>query len=321
MGLALGGGGARGLSHIGVLTSLEKSHIPIDLIVGTSMGALVGGAYACGMTAGELERKVVEYLRSKEFKSSAIKSIEVTHREHASFPRKIQRFFKNRYYLVHALFRPGLLSKEEFQPTIDHFIPDILIEETPIPFRAVATDLISGEPIVFSEGSLREAVTASCAVPGAVVPLKEGQWLLSDGGIINNVPTSVARKEGAGVVLAVAVTRNAAPEKEFETVLEIYYRASEIMSSKLQEYQLMQADIVISPDVGDLHWSSFSQARDLIDEGERATDERLNEIRDAVFGGRAKRWVWGLPGKIVSAIGMGERKTQMAKKSSGLRAP
>ena len=231
LGLALGGGGARGLSHIGVLQSLERKGIPVDLLVGTSIGALVGGAFCCGMGAVELEQRVAEYLESKEFESSAIKAFEAARgKQDLAFHQKIQRFLKNRYYMVQALFRPGLLSQEDFQVTINHFIPDISIEETQIPFRAVATDLISGKRIVFSNGSIRQAIAASCAVPGAVAPLKEGDRLLSDGGIICNIPVSVARNEGADVVIAVSVDRDAGAESECDTVLGVYFRASEIMA-------------------------------------------------------------------------------------------
>jgi NTE family protein len=304
LGLALGGGGARGLSHIGVLRSLERNDIPIDLLVGTSIGALVGGAFCCGISAIELERRVADYLESKEFESSAIKAFEAAYgKRDTAFHHKVQRFFKNRYYMVQALFRPGLLSQEDFQVTINRFIPDISIEETPVPFRSVATDLISGECIVFSKGSLREAVAASCAVPGAVAPLREGERLLSDGGIICNVPVSVARQEGAEVVLAVTVDRNACSEGECDTVLGIYYRASEIMAHKLQAMELLEADIVIRPDVGDLHWSDFSQARDLIREGERAADEKRDEIRDAVSGLRGLTKFLGR--RLAKALGKG----------------
>jgi NTE family protein len=290
MGLALGGGGARGLAHIGVLKVLGREEIPIDLIVGTSIGALVGGAFASGMSPEEIESRVDEYLQSPEFESSAIKAFEAAQAaEGIALPQRIQRFFKNRFYMIQALFRPGLLSKEDFQATINYFIPDILIEETRTPYHAVATDLIRGEPIIFSSGSLRQAVAASCAVPGAVEPLKKGARLLSDGGIMCLVPCSVAREEGADIVLAVSVERHSCSGNECRTVLGIYYRASEIMADRLQRYELMDADVVVAPAVGDLHWSSFSRARDLIEEGEKATNDKLEEIRNAAY--ENKKWI------------------------------
>ena len=289
IGLALGGGGARGLAHIGVLRVLEQKKIHIDLLVGTSIGALVGGAYASGMGPNEMQERIDEFLNSEEFQSSAIKAFETVNAPgDAGLTEKIQSYFKNRYFMVQAMFKPGILSREDFQHTIDFFIPDIQIEETQLLFRAIATDLVSGEQIIFSKGSLRQAVMASCAVPGAVEPIKEGQRILSDGGIICLIPSSVARKEGADIVIAVTVDRDLYSEEEFQTVAGVYHRVSEIMANKLKDIELMDADIVISPKVGNLHWASFSQARNLIQEGEKATRERLSDIRNAIPG--IKKW-------------------------------
>ena len=279
IGLALGGGGARGLAHIGVLRVIEKEEIPIDLIAGTSIGALVGGAYASGSSSEELQKKAEGYLNSNEFRSSAIRAFEAAHAKgEIGLAQKIETYLRNHFYLIQAMFKPGILSNEDFQVTIDYFIPDIQIEETRIPFRAVATDLVSGEEITFSKGSLRQAVMASCAVPGAVAPLKEGERLLSDGGIICRVPSSVARREGADIVIAVVVDRGIGSE-EIRNVVNVYLRISEIMGERLKQYALADADVVILPEVGESHWSSFSQAMNLLDEGERAAREKLDEIR------------------------------------------
>jgi NTE family protein len=290
IGLALGGGGARGLAHIGVLRVLEKESIPIDLVVGTSAGALVGGAYASGLSPDELEKKADEYLNSPEFQSSAMRSFEASHAlEALGLTQRIQSFLKNRYYVVQAMFKPGILSNEKFQETLNYFLPDIQIEEMPIPFRAVATDLVTGEQIIFSKGSLRQAVGASCAVPGAIEPLEEGERLLSDGGIISLVPSSVARDEGADVVIAVAVDRGLSPRADLRTVVDIFQRASEIMGEKLKAYELAAANVVILPEVGELHWSNFSQAMSLIEEGEKAAQKKTSDIRKLMPG--VKKWL------------------------------
>lgn len=288
VGLALGGGGARGLAHIGVLRVLDSEKIPIDLIVGTSIGALVGGAYAGGISPDELQKRAEAYLCSTEFQSSAMKAFETAHAKgELGLTEKIQSYFRNTFYLIQAMFKPGILANEDFQTTIHYFIPDIQIEETRIPFRAVATDLVSGEQIIFSHGPLRQAVMASCAVPGAIAPLKEGERLLSDGGIICLVPSSVARQEGADIVISVAVDRCIGSE-ELRNVVDVYYRVSEIMGERLKNYELAEADVVILPEVGNLHWSHFSQAMDLIEEGEKAARERLDDIRNVMPG--VKKW-------------------------------
>lgn len=288
IGLALGGGGARGLAHIGVLRALEKEGIPIDLIVGTSIGALVGGAYASGISPDKLKKRIKRFLNSPEFQSSAMKALEASfEKEPAGLAQKIQTTLRNYFYMIQSLFKPGIVPYEDFQTTINYFIPDIQIEETRIPFRAVATDLMNGEVITFSKGSLRQAILASCAVPGAVAPVKEGQRLLADGGIICLVPCSVARQEGADAVIAVVADRCSAPE-ELHNVVDVQLRVNEIMCEKIKGIELADADVVIAPEVGDLHWSSFSQAVNLIDEGERATQEKMEDIRRTVFGIRER---------------------------------
>lgn len=292
VGLALGGGGVRGFSHIGVLNVLEQESIGIDLIAGTSAGALIGGAYASGQSPREIRAKVDAYLRSPEFDASAMKSIGLSVApERQSRLGKMKTFFANRYYMLRAILRPSLLPIEDFQSLIHYFIPDIDIRDTRIPFLAVTTDLVSGEPIVFSEGSLRQAVLASCAVPGAVEPVRQGQWLLADGGITSLVPVLAARKAGADVVIAVVVARVLPSLAGEETAQEIFYRAGEITANKLEAAELDGADVVIRPDVGDLHWMDFSRSGDLIRKGEEAAREALDRIQASLpLYRRISRW-------------------------------
>ncbi|MCD6487274.1 MAG: patatin-like phospholipase family protein [Syntrophobacterales bacterium] len=283
IGLALGGGGARGFAHIGVIRVLKQEKIPIDIIVGTSSGALIGGAYASGTTPEKMERKIEEYLNSEVYQSSAIKTIEKAHDgEHGSLTQKIQGFLQNKFLLLQVMFKPGILSAEEFQSMIDFFIPDMLIQDTLIPFRTVTTDLISGDQIIFSEGPLREAVMASSAVPGAIEPRKKGEMLLSDGGIISLVPVNATRREGADIVIAVNITRGIFSDEKLETAQEICDRAADITSYYLTDYELTEADVIIRPEVGNLHWSDFSHAGNLIAEGEKAARKSVPAIRMAI---------------------------------------
>ena len=289
IGLALGGGGARGLAHIGVLKVLEEEQIPVGIIAGTSMGALIGAAYASGLSAVELEKKAAQYLNTPEFQSSVIRAMEKANEKAAvTFPRRIENFLINKFYMVQAMFRAGILSADEFQLMIDYFVPDILIEETHIPWNAVAADLMTGEEIVFSRGSLRRAVMASCAVPGAIEPLKDGERLLSDGGIVSMVPTEVARKQGADTVIAVVVEKTMALHEELRTGKDITARATDVMSHRLVSHDLRDADIIIRPNVAELEWSDFSQALELIDVGARATTEKILQIRRQISG--INRW-------------------------------
>lgn len=279
VGLALGGGGVRGFSHIGVLNVLEQEDVPIDLIVGTSAGALIGGAYASGQSPREIQNKIDIYLRSPEFQDSTLRSIGLTFSpQEKNFFKKTQNFIMNRYWIVRAFFEPSMLPSDDFQSLINFFLPDIDVRQTKIPFFAVSTDLITGRKIVFSDGSLRQAVLASCSVPGAVAPVRHGDWILADGSITSVVPVHAAREAGADIVFAVVVDRNSPASLNIKTGKDVLYRAGEIASDTLEAAELKDADVIIHPQVGDLHWMDFKRAGDLIKKGEEATRESLVKI-------------------------------------------
>jgi NTE family protein len=297
IGIALGAGGARGIAHIGVLRVFESRSIPIDILVGTSIGALVGGAFASGIQTSELAERVDAFLKDPIFLESSLESIrQLEANKKLSLVQKIQGFFKNRFLLAQALFRPGMLEEENFQAMIDFFIPDIQIQDTLIPFRAVAVDLVAGKPVVFSSGSLREAVMASCAVPGAVSPHPSNGMLLADGGILYMVPTTVARAEGAEVVVAVGVNPEISSAHKLSSAVDVYVRATNVGIYHNEQRLLQEADVVILPNVGDLHWTDFGRATDLIAAGEKATREKLPQIRKALPIFRR----WSIPGTSLS---------------------
>jgi NTE family protein len=279
VGLALGGGGVRGFSHIGVLNVLEEEGIDIDVIVGTSAGALIGGAYASGQSPREIQAKIDAYLHSPEFDASTLKSIGLTFSpEEKSYFKKARTFVMNRYWFARAFFKPSILPSGDFQSLISYFLPEIDIRETRIPFHVVSTDLITGRQVVFSEGSLRQAVLASCSVPGAVEPVRQGEWILADGGITSIVPVHATREAGADVVIAVMVDRDLSASICVETGKDILYRAGEITASTLEASELKDADVIIRPQVGDLHWMDFNRAGDLIRMGEEAARDSLAKI-------------------------------------------
>jgi NTE family protein len=295
VGLALGGGGVRGFSHIGVLNVLEQEGIDIDLIVGTSAGALIGGAYASGQSPREIQAKIDAYLRSPEFDASMLKSVGLTFSpENKSFFKQARTFIMNRFWFAQAFFKPSILPSNDFESLINYFLPEMDIRETKIPFHAVSTDLITGKKIIFSEGPLRQAVLASCSVPGALAPVRHGDWLLADGGITSLVPVHATREAGADVVIAVMVDRDLRADVSIETAKDVVYRAGEITTNALEASELESADVIIRPQVGNLHWMDFSRAVDLIKTGEQATRESLGKInaslplyrRIARFAGR-----------------------------------
>jgi NTE family protein len=283
LGLALGGGGVRGFCHVGVLKVLEQEEIGVDLIAGTSAGALIGAAYASGASSQEIAGKIDAYVQSPEFQSSTLRGMGLSmSSSERTFWEKTRDSIRQKYLLLSAFFKPSILPLKDFEALIHFFVPDIDVRETKIPFYAVATDLITGKRIAISEGSLRQAVLASCAVPGAVGPIRLGNWLLADGGITSLVPVLTAREAGADAVIAVVVDRDNIASGEFGTAQEIVYRAGDITSYKLEEAELLQADVIIRPRIGNLHWSDFTRAKVMIQEGEEATRLALGKIREAI---------------------------------------
>jgi len=280
IGLALGGGGARGFAHIGILKVLEREGIRPDIIVGTSVGSIIGGAIASGMTVNALEERADDLLESDLYRSSELKAMgDAESGAEQRMSRRIQNYFKTKIRLAQALFRPGILPSKDMEDFINFFIPDIQIEETVVPFGAVTTDLTSGECVFIKHGSLRQAILASSSVPGALPPVEVEGRQLADGGIICTVPAGYAVEHGADIVIAVSIDRNILLGSELQTAVDIYVRAGEIMGFHLEQHHLKHADLVIRPNLGNIHWTDFSQSKQLIALGEAAAKEKLPELR------------------------------------------
>ena len=297
IGLALGGGGARGFAHIGILKVLEREGIRPDIIVGTSVGSIVGGALASGMTVNELEERADAFLESELYLSSELKAMgDAESGAEQRMSRRIQTYFKTKIRLAQALFRPGILPSKDMEGFVNFFIPDIQVEETVIPFGVVATDLRSGECVFLKHGPLRQAILASSSVPGALPPVEVEGRQLSDGGIICTVPAGYAVEYGADIVIAVSIDKDILLSSGLQTAVDIYVRAGEIMGFHLEQHNLKHADLVIRPELGNIHWTDFSQSKELIALGEAAARDSLPELRRLAewaarrgFMGRLKR--------------------------------
>ena len=304
IGLALGGGGARGLAHIGAVKVMEREGISPDIIVGTSMGSLVGGSLATGLKAEELEKQLFSFLETDLYKSSELRAVGDAERgNEQSLSRRIQSYFKTKIRLVHGIYRPGILETKDIEELINYFIPDINIEDTIIPFRAVATDLRSGKPVVLREGSLRRAILASSSVPGMLPYVEIDGRQLSDGGIIQSVPARSAAEEGANVVIAIAVDKDLGSAPDFHTAVDIYVRAAEIQGYYLERHELECADIVIRPELGSVHWTDFSDAQDLIFSGESAAMDMVSDIRRLAKQASKKKFFGKITKKIKGFFG------------------
>ena len=214
IGLALGGGSARGIAHIGVLEWFEEHHIPIDYIVGTSMGGLVAGAYASGMTPAEIKKLMKDADWDLMFLSDSPYRFKTFRRKQdkRQFPSQIE------FGLKHGIGLPGALNPgQQVALMLDQIaLPygDLKsFDDLPTPFRAVATDLRKGDVVVLNRPPLSRAMRATMSIPGVFAPVNWDEWLLVDGGVLNNVPADVAKQLGADIIIAVNVGADVGDEE------------------------------------------------------------------------------------------------------------
>jgi NTE family protein len=283
IGLALSGGGARGISHIGVLRVLEEMHIPVDYIAGTSMGSIIAGLYASGMNPDEIESAVKEMDWENIFS-------DVPPRQERSFRRKRD----DDLYLVKS--KPGFRDGELKLPTgaiqgqkFDLALRQLTMpvssindfDDLHIPFRAVATDIANGHPVVLGSGDLAKALRASMAVPGVFAATEIDGKLLVDGGISSNLPINQVRDMGADIVIAVDIGSPNMPAEEVTNLIKITAQLTSIMTRVNVEQQiatLKGKDVLIVPELGDFSSSDFINASEIIPLGRQGAEKERNKL-------------------------------------------
>lgn len=280
--LVLGGGGARGISHIGVIKVLEENGLVPELITGTSIGALIGASYAVDRDAEKLERRMIDFLNSDGVDRGPITMVDRLNWDNGDgddWISRVTRFLQKEMFLRIAMFSSSLLAKNSLRSCMEVFLPDIDLTETQIPVWPVCTDLVSGEQVVFKEGPIISAVMASCAVPGYMPPVEADGMLLMDGGIADQLPAGIAKEAGVKVVVSVNVGTELREFSPMPDGIDIISRSMEVMSSHLSREGLLHSDIVISPEVGDIDWRTFDNYKGLIARGETAARAVIDEIR------------------------------------------
>ncbi len=279
--LVLGGGGARGLAHIGVLRVLQREGIMPDLIVGTSMGAVIGGMYAQIGDIGEVERKILSFIGTFGVKAKWLNFLgELDDKDRHDMFRDIAYYIKKRFAGFKTLTRISLEDKKILYDPLSSFFSDEPIENCKIPFAAVALDIKNGSMEVLNNGSIIESVYASAAVQGVFPPIDYRDMLLCDGGPIAIVPAEAARILGANRIIAVDVSPDIKEKAKFASGLEIILRADSISQDRLRRIDQRMADVVIAPRVHAVHWGNFTRAEYCIRRGETAAELSLNAIKD-----------------------------------------
>ncbi|MEL7448899.1 MAG: patatin-like phospholipase family protein [Pseudomonadota bacterium] len=284
IGLALSGGGARGAAHLGVLAVLEENRIPIDYIAGTSMGSIVGGLYASGLSPADITTAVREIDWVEVFSDT-------TPRQERSFRRKRD----DDLYLIKS--RPGIgteglklpagiiqgqkinLALARLTQPSSH-INDF--DQFRIPFRAVATDIVTGEEVVLGSGSLTDAIRASMSVPAAFAPMTIGERRLVDGGVANNLPVSVVREMGADIVIAVDISTPLLTDEQVDSVLAVTVQLTGLLTRRNTEAQiasLCDHDLLIVPDLEGFNSADFLHALDAVPAGRTAAEGSVAQLQ------------------------------------------
>jgi NTE family protein len=281
IGLALGGGGARGLAHVGVIKVLMKKGIRPDLIVGTSIGSIIGALFATTGDPDAVLHKVHEYFTCECYNNIKLGFLEDSEEatKNDGLLDALSRFLRRKFFNVSLARHQSYISQEDYMENMAFLIDDIDIKDTKIPFAVVCTDVHAGKEVVLTKGSLRQAVAASSAIPGIFPPIDfQGKTLL-DGGWVNQLPTKPCRDMGADVVIAVNVASELEQDFDLDTGLDILHRMNSITRNTLTRLQGRSADLVISPDVGKFSWTSFECIEGCMLLGEKAANNAIPAIK------------------------------------------
>ncbi len=249
--LVLGGGAARGFAHVGVIRVLEQEKIPIHMIVGTSVGSLIGALYASDPNSLNLEW--------------------------LSFTIGKDDIFD--YSLLSA--KMGPVSGESLEKFVQTKVRTKNIEQMKIPFYAVTTDLNTGKTWVFEKGSVAKAVRASCSIPGIFQPVELGGKLYVDGGVTDNLPVDIAKAKGADIIIAVNISKNI-NNPQINSLVDVILQSISIMGRELVIYKSKGYDVLIEPNVGEVGMTDFTQKKRLMDAGIQAAKQALPRIRKLI---------------------------------------
>ncbi|PGY10887.1 patatin-like phospholipase family protein [Bacillus sp. AFS031507] len=249
IGLALGSGGARGFAHLGVIKALKDAEIPIHLIAGSSMGALVASFYGAGIDMDRLY--------------------------------KLSTAFKRKYFLDFTVPKMGFISGKKVKEFIKVFTHGKNIEDLSIPIGIVTTDLLTGEKVVFQTGPVADAVRASISIPGIFVPEKYNGRILVDGGVSDRIPVSVAKEMGADIVIAVDVSR-VKRNAEITSIYDVIMQSIDIMQAEIINNREIAANVMIRPPVEIYSSRAFTNIDEIINLGEEEAKKHLKQIKTVI---------------------------------------
>jgi NTE family protein len=278
--LVLGGGGARGIAHLGVLRVLEEAKIPVAGIVGCSAGAVMGGTWLQSGSADRAIEQLLQFLGSPHFRRLGLSHSPM--RRAAGTRPMLARLFSGwrRHVAMHLLFRrPSLFHRRRLELLVHAAIRPGSIEQLRLPLSVVALDLKTGEEVVLERGDLRQALTASSAVAGFFPPVEIDGTTLLDAGMADNLPVEIALSKRGRPIVAVNLNREVDERLDFPSGIEILLRSGELGSRVNNRRRAALADVQVAPRLGGRYWLDFSRPETILAAGEAAARESLDAIR------------------------------------------
>ena len=286
IGLALGGGGARGFAHLGALQVLIEAGIHPDIIAGSSFGSLGGALYIKHGNIPDCIHDLQALLETDIYKDLGVGNIHVQDRQGGSFWHQAAQLVQNRIIINLAQSRPGLIRLDKLRRVTEFLITEDRWERDNVRLGIVATDLQNGEDVYFTKGDLVTAILASSAIPGFVPPVEANGRILTDGGVTQQVPIRLARQMGADVVLAIDVGQAINPQARIDNAMAIMSQAEGIKSYHYRMMLNREADVLMMPTFVGIHWSEFARAEEFIKAGRAAAESHLEEIDRVLFRAR-----------------------------------
>lgn len=280
--LVLGGGGFKGMAHVGVFLALEEHGIPVRSIIGTSAGALLGACYAHLMDARAVQDHVLQFLNSEEFQRKGFVSFEDSSKGNGvgSFLSRVVSGIKRQVALERMFRRNSAFGGAALRFVVRGLLPNLDFQDLSLPVAIAALDIASGEEVLITEGPIRSAVCASSSVPGFFPPVDRDGRLLVDAGIVDNLPTRLARSLGAMRIVAVDLSAGLAPIPPGEVGMSLLLRAQDISTRIANRARGGFADVVLKPELDGRSWLDPEQPADVMDAGYRAAIQAMDDIRD-----------------------------------------
>jgi len=275
LGIALGGGGARGAAHIGVLQKIKEAGIKVDLVSGVSAGSVIAAMYAFSEDPFWIEDKFrklwsrSDFISKNKMKSDNVKSI--------SFAESFKKKISDHYTAIHNLHKNSLVDTLELEEAIKTLLPITNFSELKIPLKVVATNLNNGEDVVYERGDLIGPLVQSCSIPGIFSPIIERNKVISDGGVGMPIPITVI-KDICNFTIVIDIGQYELNGLDSSNAKSITKRANIITSNRLKSLLSLQADFVIKPDTLGKEWSDFNACEDLLIQGRKSAENIMNEL-------------------------------------------